>query len=171
MKKILPLILLGLLAQQAQAIQITYTYEGLWDSYNSGDFGESYIASITFDNGGTDIANQTFDQSDFLSASLTSGSFDNTWEIADVTGWFTDFTSDATGRLGLGWVDLANSGGFMHFDNDYADEFAENASGGAGYFSSHVSGVGVAASVPEPGALALLGFGLAGLSLVRRKKS
>lgn len=169
MKKLIAVTALCLAGTSAFAAPITYTYSGSWTSFVNGTMGATYVADITFDNGGSNPANQVFTQTNFVSASLNSGTYSNTWGAGDVTGWAVNFSSDALGQLGAGWVDLANAGGSIHFDTWWPDVNVNSSTGSAGYFSSNVSAVGKLESAPEPATMSLLALGLAGLGALRKK--
>ncbi len=144
------------------AAPVSFTYSGTWANSYSGSFGATYSATVVFDNGGSDVENQTFTQADFVSATVVSGSYDYTMLPADITGWSGDFVSDASGILTSGWFNASNGAQSWHFDIDFADpSFTDGAGGSASFFSSYVSSVGqlVSSSPAEPvPALPLYGF-------------
>lgn len=160
--------LLLLLSSGAYADPFSYTYTGSWTSFSTGIFGPTYVATMVVDNGGNSAANQVFTQADFVSATLVSGGYNQTALPGDITGWVTNFSSDALGQLGGGWFDANPGGDGWHFDNDFQDEnFFRSGAGQAGFFSSHFSNPGTAL-VPEPSALCLMALGLLSVgSLVR----
>lgn len=168
MKKIIGMICL-LFVGSVSAAPISYSYTGSWSSFSTGDFGPDYSVDVIFDNGGTDVANQTFKQADFLSVSVTSGSYSNLWLASEITNWAVDFYSDAIGQLNSGWADLNNAGGSFHFDPNWPDANITSGNGNAGYFSNNVSNAGsIVTNVPAPLAFSFLALGLAGLAFSRK---
>jgi hypothetical protein len=156
-------LLLLLSSQVVHAVPVSYTYTGSWTSFVFGDFGANYSATVILDNGGNTVANQLFTQADFVSATVVSGSYNETALPAHITGWTEDFNSDALGQLANGWFDaLLPNGDQWHFDTYTQDEgFYTLNNGSAGFFSSHISNPGTL--VPEPPTLGLIALGLCSL--------
>jgi len=144
-KKIILFFLLSFCALPSYAAQVSYTYSGTWSDNFSGIFGSTYTSTIIFDNGGTSTINQTFTQSDFISATLISGTYNFTMNGSDIVTWNSDFTSDALGQLlGQGWFDALNGANDWHYDNDFQDEtFVTTSNGTAGFFQTHISNPGI----------------------------
>jgi FlaG/FlaF family flagellin (archaellin) len=152
-----------------QAAPITYEYTGEFTNLSRAPFDQEYAVSLTFDNGGTTIENQTFGLVDFLSATVKSGSYDVTvWAGDDAIDWITDFRSDALGRLGIGYFNVwFTNGDRWHFDHVFKDEGFRASGGFAGYFASHLSNPGRLAAVPEPASLAMFGLVAVGVAVRR----
>jgi len=162
------ILLLGVTS--IQAAPITYEYTGEWTGLSTAPFGPMYVVSLTFDNGGTTIEDQSFGLSDFLSATVKSGSYDVTvWAGDDALDWITDFRSDALGRLGIGYFNVwFSNGDRWHFDHVFEDEGFRASGGFAGYLESHVSNPGHLTAVPEPGSLAMFALIAVGTAVRRR---
>jgi|GEM_PF-1626941 len=129
----------------SNAEPIRFDWIGSWSSFFSFPFASSYTASIVFDNGSTSPASQTYTQSDFVSASLTSGFYTQIIGPDEITEWLVDFSSDGSGRITEGWFNaVPANGGSWHFDPWFGDANFTSASDiDAGYFESNTSTVGV----------------------------
>lgn len=159
-------LLLVLLSAKASAAPITYTYTGTWFNVIGTLFGSNYTATVVFDNGGTDPANQTFVQADFVSATLVSGSYNFTMTDADfsiVNPWLADFASNASGQLTTGAFNADNGNNSWSFNTtglntgdftnlgDQASGFSSNTSAPGG-----VASTATATSVPTMSAYGLV---------------
>jgi len=159
----------------ANAGLISFEYDGTWSSYFSGDFGSTYVATLVFDNGGSTVENQSFGLADFVSANVTSGSYDFTMFSADISSWSVNFNSNGSGQLTGGWFDASKNDHSWHFDPNWPDanfsyDVLDAGFGSAGYFQSNISNVGQLQSVPEPSTLAIFALGIMGLASRRFKK-
>ena len=84
-----------------------------------------------------------------------------TGESTTYTNWHAGEPNNATGTVGT----------FGRYaDGKWNDEFDTADNGGFGLLGYLIEHEGVIGTVPEPGTLALLGLGLAGMGLARRKK-
>ena len=169
--KMLKVVFAGLIlfvSSFANAGLIYFKYDGTWSSFNSGDFGSTYVATLIFDNGGDIVENQSFGLADFVSANLSSGSYDFTMFSIDIDSWTINFSSNASGQLTGGWFDASNGDHSWHFDPNYQDASFENASGTARYFESNISNAGQV--IPEPSTLAIFALSILGLASSRLKR-
>lgn len=152
----------------ANAGLIYFKYDGTWSSFNSGDFGSTYVATLIFDNGGDIVENQSFGLADFVSANVSSGSYDFTMFSTDIDLWSINFNSNASGQLTGGWFNASNGDHSWHFDPNFGDATFSNDSDSAGYFESNMSNAGQV--IPEPSTLAIFALSILGLASSRFKR-
>ena len=110
-KLTLSLFLLGF-SQFASADQVSFEATGDWDTIDN--ISTSYVATITFDNGGTSTVDQVFDSDSFIGLVVTSGSISRTfpsYAIVFPQYWSGDFVSDSNGVLTAGSVLLETQTG------------------------------------------------------------
>lgn len=170
----------------AHADPILFTYTGEITSVSGAGLsaltsvGDVATIEVISDNGSSSVISQTWDVLDTISAIFTAGSYMATFS----DGWFT--SSAATGFATDGAGNLIQTNWFgIAFDPTAFDTFGlggdlDNGSGVAsnGDFYSYTPSLGTVAawsgpelvSVPEPGTLALLGIGVVGMGLSRRRK-
>lgn len=175
--KTLGLIAVMLLAgpMSANAMPITWNLQG-----------------VTFDDGGTASGSFVYDADTATYSSIdiqTTGNLAFTYTTADLLGWapfgFSITTSSFVGGglLELLMVsDLTNAGGLIAigqrgpFSTPFETTYIVNVLGG-GVLPNFNSPpfreitTGFVTSVPEPATLSLLGFGLFGISFMRRRKA
>ena len=151
----------------ANAGLIYFKYDGTWSSFNSGDFGSTYVATLIFDNGGDIVENQSFGLADFVSANVSSGSYDFTMFSVDIDSWAINFNSNASGQLTGGWFDASNGVHSWHYDPSFGDASFSDDTGSAYYFESNISNAGQV--IPEPSTLAIFALSILGLASSRVK--
>lgn len=186
MKKSLALIAaaFALHAGMAQA-SVTYDFK-YTDTISTANtpgisVGDTVTVHLFGNNGGSSIVNQSFANTDVLGFTLDAGSYHASYS----TVWpYFSLTTDAGGNVsGVGFYGTdyasANVDNFGSWNGDavFGDfSFLDSLSNYNEVVGGTLSTVGnwtvsaVGHAVPEPASLALVGLGLAGLGLGKRKK-
>ncbi len=174
-------LLCGSASVQASPFQFTYT--GTVSSVNNigglATVGDAVTVNVIVDNGGTSAISQNWAVTDTVSAVFTAGSYVATF-LSDWFSYGSGFTTDALGDLTTAeWYGTQMSTGTDNFGTGVylSNVGASNSNGRNIYASSNFelstfSGpIAVASSVPEPATIALLGLGLAGIAIGKRRKA
>jgi len=174
-----------LCAMQALGTPAEFTFAATITN-NSGIVGVSVGDVVTInllaDNGSSGLNSQSWTIGDFISASLSNGSYSQSYVDGFGTASLVAFTTDAIGNLtqsnfpdttpSANNSDTFGMGGQIRlFANDFQDFFGRTAAMSNGL--THLNGWSVKeqSHAPEPGTLSLLGLGLAGAALLRRRRN
>ena len=172
-----------LCTMQAQGTPVVFTFAATITS-NSGipgiSVGDIVTINLLANNGSSGLNSQSWTIGDFISATLSAGSYSQTHVDGFGTASLVAFTTNAIGDLTLSNfpdtmlsannTDTFGMGGQIRiFSNDFQDFFGRTATMSNGL--THLSGWSVheRSQVPEPGTLFLVGIGLAGATLLRRR--
>jgi hypothetical protein len=154
-----------------------------------GIIGESIITTVQVDNGGTDIASQNYDVSNFVkfridgasgwwfesyTINTSSGNFatDPQGNVAEVGLWISESRSVSTNYIGetLGSWYLDGINGFSYSDDGDTNLFVSNP-GENIIADSWTASAASTTPVTEPSVFALFGLGLVGIGFARRRRS
>jgi len=193
------LLLLGSGAAQAAPFTFEFDMPAWTFTQDASIFGSSAVLDLTFDNGAVTDLNQTYLNSDVTSVSITAvgGTFSDTWTPFTSNNFFTGLpgisfvSTDASGIATLDLLADPVGGNSINAFND-AGRFQLGIitpTGGLTTFAvldaNFVAGIlapqadgaftglkltSTPTAVPEPGTLALMGLGIAGLGFALRRK-
>ena len=166
---------LSISAAQASPFHFTYTGTIASASTPGVSAGDIFTLTVTADNGGTSLANQTWDYSSLQGLTIHTGSYIGTYSKA----WESSggFATDASGNLDFvsffGTSDESNNsdnfgswtGDYVYGDGSFVDFFGRYNQVAAGFYDPANWSVSAASgAVPEAASWALMlgGFGLVG---------
>ena len=163
---------------------IRFTHTDMLTDFSSIGGGIGRTLSIEMDNGGAGFTSQTWDDTDFISATFASGgTYEATYSSSDLSSFVTDASGAIISSVATGYGNPAsdNAGGTLTPTLEHPFQGVFNVSNSLNnqlFFSKdpwdtssdNTGWVVSSAAVPEPSSFMLLFAGFAGAIVYRRRK-